>query len=168
MKGKGEVMQVGIPREIKPLEGRVGLIPEACGDLIHAGHEVFLEKGAGEASGFSDKVYQTVGVKILPDTKSIYKKSKLIVKVKEPIEPELGLLQPDHLLFSFLHLAAEPALSKRLQKIGLTAIGFETVQEPDGLPILCRCRLAPICCIVPREARGSCSVDFPARHGARS
>jgi len=129
-------MQVGIPREIKPLEGRVGLIPEACGDLIHAGHEVFLEKGAGEASGFSDKAYQAVGVKILPDAKSIYKKAELIVKVKEPVEPELGLLQSDHLLFSFLHLAAEPALSKRLQKIGLTAIAFETVQEPDGLPVL--------------------------------
>lgn len=129
-------MLVGIPREIKPLEGRVGLIPEACGDLVHRGHQVFLEKGAGEASGFSDKAYQAVGVKILPDAKALYGKAELVVKVKEPVGPELELLRKEHLLFSFLHLAAEPALTKRLQKIGLTAIGFETVQEPDGLPIL--------------------------------
>lgn len=129
-------MRVGIPREIKPLEGRVGLIPEACGDLVHAGHEVFLEQGAGEASGFSDKTYQATGVKILPDARALYGKAELVVKVKEPVGPELELLRPEHLLFSFLHLAAEPALTKRLQEIGLTAIAFETVQEPDGLPIL--------------------------------
>jgi alanine dehydrogenase len=129
-------MRVGIPREIKPLEGRVGLIPEACAELVHAGHEVFLEQGAGEASGFSDPAYQGVGVKIVPDAKTLYGQAELVVKVKEPVGPELELLRPDHLLFSFLHLAAVPALTKRLQEIGLTAIAFETVQEPDGLPVL--------------------------------
>jgi len=129
-------MQVGIPREIKPLEGRVGLVPQACGELIHAGHKVFLEQGAGEASGFPDEFYVAVGVKILPDAKTLYKQAKLIVKVKEPVGPELHLLQKDHLLFSFLHLAAEPALMKRLQKIGLTAVAFETVETAHGLPLL--------------------------------
>jgi len=129
-------MQVGIPREIKPLEGRVGLVPQACGELIHAGHKVFLEQGAGEASGFSDEAYVAVGVKILPDAKALYKQAKLIVKVKEPVGPELGLLRKDHLLFSFLHLAAEPALMRKLQKIGLTAVAFETVETAHGLPLL--------------------------------
>ncbi len=129
-------MLVGVPREIKPLEGRVGLVPQACGELTHAGHRVFLEQGAGQASGFSDEAYVAVGVKILPDAAALYKKAKLIVKVKEPVTPELELLREDHLLFSFLHLAAEPALMKQLQKIGLTAIAFETVETAQGLPLL--------------------------------
>jgi len=129
-------MQVGIPREIKPLEGRVGLVPQACGELIHAGHQVFLEQGAGEASGFPDDAYCAVGVKILPDAEALYKQAELVVKVKEPVGPELDLLREDHLLFSFLHLAAEPALMKQLQEIGLTAVAFETVEEADGLPVL--------------------------------
>ncbi len=129
-------MLVGIPREIKPLEGRVGLVPQACGELIHAGHQVFLEQGGGEASGFSDEVYSAVGVKILPDAEALYRRAELVVKVKEPVGPELDLLREDHLLFSFLHLAAEPALMQRLQKIGLTAVAFETVETAHGLPLL--------------------------------
>lgn len=129
-------MLVGIPREIKTLEGRVGLVPQACGELIHAGHQVFLEQGAGEASGFPDDLYIAVGVKILPNAEALYKKAKLIVKVKEPVAPELDLLREDHLLFSFLHLAAEPVLMKQLQKIGLSAIAFETVETAHGLPLL--------------------------------
>jgi len=84
-------MLVGIPREIKPLEGRVGLVPQACGELIHAGHQVFLEQGAGEASGFSDEVYSAVGVKILPDAEALYRRAELVIKVKEPVGPELDL-----------------------------------------------------------------------------
>jgi len=129
-------MQIGIPREIKPLEGRVGLVPQACGELIYAGHQLFLEQAAGEASGFPDEAYIAVGVKILPNAKALYKQAEFVVKVKEPVGPELELLRKDHLLFSFLHLAAEPALMKRLQKIGLTAVAFETVETAHGLPIL--------------------------------
>jgi len=129
-------MLVGIPREIKPLEGRVGLVPEACAELVHAGHQVFLEQGAGEASGFPDEVYRAAGVNILPDAEALYKRAKLVVKVKEPVGPELKLLREDHLLFSFLHLAAEPVLMKKLQRMGLTAIAFETVEESYGLPVL--------------------------------
>ena len=75
-------MRIGIPTEIKPLEGRVGLIPEACANLVHAGHEVFVQKGAGLKSGFDDASYRQAGVKILPDAGAIYEKGEMIVKVK--------------------------------------------------------------------------------------
>ncbi len=129
-------MRVGIPREIKPLEGRVGLVPEACGELVRAGHEVFLEQQAGVASGFPDQLYRQAGVQILPDAAAVYEQAQMVVKVKEPVGPELDLLRSDHLLFSFLHLAAEPALTKRLLEIGLTAVAFETVEEAGRLPVL--------------------------------
>ncbi|MGD8914492.1 MAG: alanine dehydrogenase, partial [Candidatus Thiodiazotropha sp.] len=77
-------MKIGIPKEIKPLEGRVGLVPEACGELVKAGHLVMLEQGAGSASGYRDQVYQEAGVRILPDAQSLYDQAELVVKVKEP------------------------------------------------------------------------------------
>ncbi len=129
-------MLVGIPRETKPFEGRVGLVPQACGELIQAGHTVFLERGAGEASGFPDALYAATGVRIVPDAETLYGEARLVVKVKEPVDGELDLLREDHLLFSFLHLAAEPALMRRLLEIGLTAIAFETVETAQGLPLL--------------------------------
>ena len=129
-------MKIGIPREIKPLEGRVGLVPDACGELVHRGHRLFLEQGAGEASGYPDAQYTRLGVNILPDADTLYGEAELIVKVKEPVGPELERLQPHHLLFSYLHLAAEPALMQRLLAIGLTAVAFETVEEGGRLPLL--------------------------------
>jgi len=129
-------MRIGIPREIKPLEARVALVPEACGDLVRAGHEVLIEERAGEASGFPDGDYRAAGVRVLPEAAALYDGAALVVKVKEPWGPELGLLRRDHLLFSFLHLAADPALTDRLLAIGLTAVGFETVADGGTLPIL--------------------------------
>jgi len=129
-------MLIGIPREIKPLEGRVALIPAACSELIHSGHKVYLESGAGERSGYSDSEYQSLGVDILSDASSVYGQAELVVKVKEPIGQELDMLRPEHILFSFLHLAAGHELLQRLLAIGLTAISFETVQNTGGLPIL--------------------------------
>jgi len=129
-------MRIGIPREIKPREGRVGLTPEACGELVHAGHELFLEQGAGAASGFADAQYQALGVTILPDAAALYERARMIVKVKEPIGPELELLRREHLLFCYLHLAASEPLTRRLQEIGLTAVAFETVEEQGHLPLL--------------------------------
>jgi alanine dehydrogenase len=129
-------MRIGIPREIKPLEGRVGLVPAAAGDLVAAGHEVFVEQGAGVLSGYPDEAYHAVGIEVLPDAAAVYGAAELIVKVKEPVEPELGLLRPGHRLFSYLHLAALPALTDRLCAIGLTAVAFETVVEHGGLPLL--------------------------------
>jgi len=129
-------MQIGVPREIKPLEGRVALVPEACSELVRAGHIVFVQRGAGAASGFPDGAYQSAGVRLVPDAQVLYRQAELIVKVKEPIGPELDLLQEHHLLFCFLHLAALPELTRALVRIGITAIGFETVANGRGLPIL--------------------------------
>jgi len=129
-------MQIGIPKEIKPLEGRVALVPDAAAELVAQGHRVMLQHGAGEASGYPDQAYSRHGIVIVEDAETLYEGAQLIVKVKEPVGPELDLLRADHLLFSFLHLAAEPELTRRLCEIGLTAIGFETVEVNGALPIL--------------------------------
>jgi alanine dehydrogenase len=129
-------MRIGVPKEIKILEGRVGLIPEAAANLVRAGQEVFVETGAGHLSGFSDEAYEQFGIQILPDAGTLYAQSQLIVKVKEPIGEELERLRSDHILFGFLHLAAMPELAAKLQQIGLLAIAFETVEDGGILPIL--------------------------------
>ena len=130
-------MRIGIPREIKTLEGRVALIPAAAAELVRAGHELFLETGAGLASGYSDADYQRIGVRIEPDARSLFEAAELIIKVKEPQPAEWSMLRRDHLLFCYLHLAAEPALLKALQATGLTAVAFETVEEgAHRLPLL--------------------------------
>ena len=129
-------MRIGIPREVKTLEGRVGLIPAACGELQRVGHQVCVESGAGVLSGYSDEHYRALGVEVLPDAASVYAACELIIKVKEPVEGELALLRREHLLFCFLHLAANRALTERLCAIGLTAVAFETVSEGGALPLL--------------------------------
>jgi alanine dehydrogenase len=130
-------MRIGIPREMKPLEGRVGLVPAACLELVHAGHEVCVESGAGALSGYSDRSYSDVGVAVLPGAREVYERAELVVKVKEPIEHDLQFLRPDHLLFCYLHLAALPELTERLCRLGLTAVAFETVEDSHGrLPLL--------------------------------
>jgi alanine dehydrogenase len=130
-------MRIGVPKETKTLEGRVALVPAAAGDLVKRGHEVWIEKDAGVKSGFKDEEYTALGVKIAADAASLYEKGELIVKVKEPIEGDLKHLRKDHLLFCYLHLAAEPELTKKLLDIGLTGVAFETVELPNGdLPLL--------------------------------
>ena len=130
-------MRIGVPKETKTLEGRVALVPAAAGDLVNRGHEVWIEKDAGIKSGFKDEQYIQLGVKVAPDAAALYEKGELIVKVKEPIAGDLAHLRRDHLLFCYLHLAAEPALTKHLLDIGLTSIAFETVELPNGdLPLL--------------------------------
>jgi len=130
-------MRIGIPKEIKTLEGRIALIPDAVADVVSQGHEVFIQAHAGEQSGYSDDDYLLAGAQIVPDAKALYAAGDMIVKVKEPQPPELNLLRSDQILFSYLHLAAELDLMQGLQDIGLTAVGFETVQTADGqLPLL--------------------------------
>jgi alanine dehydrogenase len=141
-------MRIGIPAETKTLEGRVALVPAACADLVKRGHEVFIESGAGRKSGFSDDDFARVGVSVVADADALYAAGELIVKVKEPIAGDLARLRKDHLLFCYLHLAAEPALTARLLEIGLTGVAFESVQEADGsLPLL-----APMSVIAGRIA----------------
>lgn len=129
-------MRIGVPKEIKPREGRVALIPAACAQLIQHGHEVFVQTQAGVMSGYSDADYQSAGVSVLSDAATLYAQAQLVVKVKEPQPTELELLRADHLLFSYLHLAAAPALLTALCEIGLTGVAFETVQEGRALPLL--------------------------------
>ncbi|VAW85735.1 Alanine dehydrogenase [hydrothermal vent metagenome] len=129
-------MRIGIPREIKLLEGRVGLIPAAAAELVKQGHKLFIERGAGELSGYRDEQYTALGVELQPDAATLYGAVEMIIKVKEPVEPEIGLLRKDHLLFSYLHLAAEPELTQKLLDIGLTGVAFETVEENRQLPLL--------------------------------
>lgn len=129
-------MRIGIPKEIKTLEGRVALIPAAAGELVRHGHEVFLEQHAGELSGYPDADFLAVGVNVAADAKDLYDAAELIIKVKEPVEPEYQLLRPDHLLFCYLHLAALPALTQLLLQKQLTAVAWETVSEHGRLPLL--------------------------------
>ncbi len=129
-------MRIGIPREIKTLEGRVGLIPYAAAELVRQGHQVYLEQGAGVASGYSDEEYRALGVEIVADASALYGAAQMVIKVKEPQPAEWPLLRKDHLLFCYLHLAAEPALTQALLDIGLTGVAFETINEHGLLPAL--------------------------------
>ena len=113
------------------------MVPAACAELVNAGHSVLVETSAGVASGYSDADYQHSGAMIAPSAQAVYAGAELIVKVKEPQPEECELLTGNHLLFSYLHLAANPVLTNRLRAIGLTAIAFETVQTDTGqLPLL--------------------------------
>ena len=128
-------MEIGVPKEIKDQEFRVGLNPSSVKVLCSQGHQVFIETSAGEGSSFSDKDYEKVGAKI-SDRKSIWDK-ELIVKVKEPLFEEYEYFKNDQILFTYLHLAANRPLTEALVKSGITAIAYETVAMEDGkLPLL--------------------------------
>ena len=129
-------MRVGVPAEVKPMEGRVGLTPAAAGELVMRGVEVGIQQGAGIASGYPDDSYLRRGAQLLADADALYDWAQLVVKVKEPFGPEIDRLKPGHLLFCYLHLAANADLTRRLCDIGLTALAFETVVDQGRLPIL--------------------------------
>ncbi len=129
-------MNIGVPAEIKPFEKRVALLPAAVAVLTALDHYVFLQAGAGVGSGYDDMAYTAAGAKIVKDAETLYGETELIVKVKEPIIEECAFLREDHLLFSYLHLAANPELAKNLQNIGLTALAFETLMVDNTLPLL--------------------------------
>ncbi|MEL7454339.1 MAG: alanine dehydrogenase, partial [Pseudomonadota bacterium] len=130
-------MRIGVPTEIKKQESRVGLTPESVGELVRSGHAVHIQAGAGLGSGFSDAHYTAVGGTILPDADAVFGQSDMIVKVKEPQPEETARLTPDHTLFTYLHLAADPVQAKGLTASGCTAIAYETVTDADGrLPLL--------------------------------
>ena len=130
-------MRVGCPKEIKVHEYRVGLTSESAAELVRAGHEVFLETKAGEGIGAPDAVYEKVGVKILPNADAVFEQAEMIVKVKEPQAVEIARLKPNHILFTYLHLAPDPEQAAGLLKSGATAIAYETVTDRDGrLPLL--------------------------------
>ena len=130
-------MKIGVPTEIKSDEYRVALTPAGTRELVDAGHEVFVQKGAGEGSAIIDDAYVAQGATILPDADAVFAECQMIVKVKEPQPEEVARLEPRHLLFTYLHLAADPGLTKGLQESGATCIAYETVEDSRGrLPLL--------------------------------
>ncbi len=131
-------MRIGVPKEIKTLEHRVGLVPSSVKEFTSRGHEVWVETGAGKAINFTDKDYEEAGAKIAPDPKKIFESCDMIVKVKEPQANECKMLREDQILFTYLHLAADPEQAQGLMKSGCVAIAYETVTGPHGhgLPLL--------------------------------
>jgi alanine dehydrogenase len=132
----GRVMRIGVPREIKVHEYRVGLVPAGVRELSAAGHEVLVETGAGEGIGLSDAEYRAAGAAIAPNAADVFAKAQLIVKVKEPQKVEYQMLRAGQVLFTYLHLAPDPAQAHGLMASGATAIAYETVTRNGSLPLL--------------------------------
>jgi alanine dehydrogenase len=130
-------MKIGVPAEIKEDEYRVALTPAGVRELVAAGHEVIIQSGAGKGSAIADSDYRAQGAAIVPAAGSVFGEADMIVKVKEPQPAEVELLEPRHLLCAYLHLAADPELTKGLMKSGATCIAYETVEDHRGrLPLL--------------------------------
>ena len=128
-------MIIGIPKEIKEHEYRVGITPAGVRELKRDGHRVIVEKSTGEGSGFSDEDYQKAGAEIA-DKLHLFKESELIIKVKEPLPVEYELFYENQALFTFLHLAANPQLTDFLLRKNITAFAYETLEENSTLPLL--------------------------------
>lgn len=130
-------MRVGVPTEIKNNEYRVGLTPAAVAELTRAGHDVVVQSGAGLGVDFTDAAYEAAGGRILADAAAVFDAAQMIVKVKEPQAGEVAMLRRDHVLFTYLHLAADKPQTEGLMASGATCIAYETVTAPDGtLPLL--------------------------------
>lgn len=131
------MMRIGIPKEIKQGESRVGMTPAGVAELIKHGHHVFVQHTAGEGSGFSDEAYERVGAEILPTIEEVYAQSEMIIKVKEPIEPEYALIRKDQLVYTYFHFASDRPLTEAMIKSGAVCLAYETVEEADhSLPLL--------------------------------
>jgi alanine dehydrogenase len=147
-------MRVGVTKEVKSHEYRVGLVPAAIHEFWHHGHQTVVESGAGLGIGFSDDDYRSAGAEIAPDARAVFATADLVVKVKEPQPSEIALLRPTHVLFTYLHLAADKAQAQALMASGATCIAYETVSdEQGGLPLL-----APM-----SEVAGRMSIQVGAR-----
>jgi alanine dehydrogenase len=130
-------MKVGVPRETKADEYRVSMTPAGVRELCERGHEVLVEAGAGAASGFGDQLYEAQGAKIVADADAVFAQADMVVKVKEPLAPEVQRLRPRQTLFTYLHLAPVPDLTRGLCASGATCIAYETVEDAHGrLPLL--------------------------------
>ena len=130
-------MKVGVPTEIKPDEYRVALTPIGVRELAEHGHEVLIQAGAGEGSAIGDSDFQAQGARTVPTAEDVWREAELVLKVKEPQEPEVALLRPELTLFTYLHLAPAPDLTKGLCDSGATCVAYETVEDSHGrLPLL--------------------------------
>ncbi|MBR0669467.1 alanine dehydrogenase [Roseomonas hellenica] len=147
-------MRIGVPKEVKIHEYRVGLVPGSVRELVLHGHELLVETGAGAAIGFPDEAYAAAGARIAADAASVFAEAELVVKVKEPQRDEWARLRPGQVLFTYLHLAPDPEQTKGLMESGVTAIAYETVTNAQGgLPLL-----APM-----SEVAGRMAVQVGAR-----
>ncbi len=129
-------MIIGIPKEIKQQENRVSLLPSAAHQLARRGHTVLVQKNAGVGSGYPDEDYLEAGAKIVETAEELFAKADMIVKVKEPLPAEYGLLRKGQILFTYLHLAASKSLTEALLKSGVTGVAYETIQVGNRLPLL--------------------------------
>ncbi|WP_309620923.1 alanine dehydrogenase, partial [Salinibacterium sp.] len=170
-------MRVAVPREIKNNEFRVAITPAGVHDLVSHGHEVLVETGAGLGSSIADDAYRAAGASISPDATTTWGSAELLLKVKEPVASEYGHFRDDLLLFTYLHLAAEPELTAALVRSSVTAIAYETVQLPTrALPLLAPMsevagRLAPIvganAMMKPNGGPGLLVPGVPGTHPAQ-
>jgi alanine dehydrogenase len=146
---------VGIPKEIKDMEGRVSMQPDGVAELVHHGHDVYVQAGAGEGAGFSDEEYEEGGARLVDGPDEVFESSDLIVKVKEPVPEEYDRFREGHQLFTYLHLAADKGLTEFLMERRINSIAYETVETSDGsLPLL-----TPM-----SEVAGRMSVQAAAHH----
>ena len=130
-------MVIGVPKEIKPEENRIAIVPGGVETLVHKGHKVIIEKSAGLGSGFSDEEYIKAGAQISDRHEDIFTEADLVLKVKEPLPEEYGLLRAGQIVFTYFHLAASEELTRNLQERKIVGIAYETVQTDDGfLPLL--------------------------------
>lgn len=147
-------MIIGVPKEIKNNENRVGVTPAGVAELVKRGHEVYVQKSAGLGSGFSDDDYVAAGAKMLPAIEDVYAAADMIIKVKEPIEPEYKLVKKGQLLFTYFHFASDFELTEAMMASGATCLAYETVRDKAGtLPLL----------IPMSEVAGRMSVQQAAR-----
>ena len=128
-------MRIGVPREIKEMENRVGVTPAGVSELVGNGHQVFIETNAGVGSGFSNQEYKEAGASVVDKASEIWS-CEMVYKVKEPLADEYNYFRDDLLLFTYLHLAAEGPLTNALMESKTTSIAYETVQLNDTLPLL--------------------------------
>src|SRR5437660_6445339 len=157
-------MRIGVPKEIKDHEYRVGLTPESVREFAAAGHELTVQTGAGAGINATDQAYLAAGATIVDTAAEIFAKSEMIIKVKEPQESEWTKLRENQIIFAFLHLAANLAQTKGLLASGCTAVAYETVTGPDGqrLPLL-----APMSEIAGRLAIEARGVALQRQNGGR-
>jgi len=156
-------MLIGVPKEIKNFEYRVGLVPSSIRELITRGHQVVVQKGAGEKIGFGDETYHHVGARIADTAQEIFQQAEMIIKVKEPQPNECKMLRENQVIFTYLHLAPDPEQAKLLQESGCVAIAYETVTNQNGgLPLL-----APMSEVAGRMAIQAGATSLEIKNGGR-
>ena len=156
-------MLIGVPKEIKNHEYRVGLTPESVAELAHHGHEVIVETGAGAGIGATDTDYEGAGASIAQTASDVFASAEMIVKVKEPQAPERAMLRPGQILFTYLHLAPDPEQTRDLLASGVVGIAYETVTDPTGgLPLL-----KPMSQVAGRMSIQAGATALEKAHGGR-